>query len=165
MKKIIILAIAALGFAFHANAQKLGHINFEEVITMLPERAAAEKEVQDLQKKLEARLSTMIETYQSKVQQYEADQATMSDALKKSAADEISDLQRRIQEFQQTAVTEIENKQNELMGKMLERVKLAAANVGKAGNFTYIFDSSSNGGLLYANGEDITGLVKKELGI
>ena len=164
MKKLIIIAVAIAAFATTASAQKLGHVNFEEVITMLPERAAAEKEVQDLQKKLEARLSTMIETYQTKVQAYEADQ-TMSPAMKTSAAGEISDLQRRIQEFQQTAVTEIETKQNELMGVMLERVRTAASAVGKTGNYTYIFDSSSNSGLLYAAGEDVTPLVKKELGI
>ncbi len=164
MKKLIIIAVALTAFATTVSAQKLGHVNFEEVITMLPERAAAEKEVQDLQKKLEERLSTMIQTYQTKVQAYEADQA-MSPAMKTSAAGEISDLQRRIQEFQQTAVTEIETKQNELMGVMLERVRTAASAVGKSGNFSYIFDSSSNGSLLYAAGEDVTPMVKKELGI
>jgi outer membrane protein len=164
MKRIIAVAIALASFAITAQAQKLAHVNFEEVITMLPERATAEKEVQDLQKKLEGRLSTMIETYQTKVQEYEKDQ-TMSQAMKASAANEISDLQRRIQEFQQTAMTEIETKQNELMGKMLERVRKASEAVGKAGSYSYVFDSSPNGGLLYAGGEDITPLVKKELGI
>jgi outer membrane protein len=164
MKKLIVIAIAAIGLITQVQAQKLGHVNFEEVITMLPERAAAEKQVQELQKTLEARLSTMIEAYQSKVQAYEADQ-TSSQTMKTSAASEISDLQRRIQEFQQTAVTEIETKQNELMGVMLERVRTAAATVGKTGSYTYIFDSSNNGGVLYAGGEDVTPLVKKELGI
>lgn len=164
MKKLIIIAIVMVASIAQGYAQKLGHANFEEIVTMLPERAEAEKQVQELQKKLESRLNKMIETYQSKVAEFEADQS-MSEAMKTSAAGEISDLQKRIQEFQQTAYTEIETKQNELMGVMFQKVREAAVAVGEANEYSYIFDSSSNGSLLYAGGEDVTGLVKTQLGI
>jgi len=164
MKKLIILAIFITGAITQSYAQKFAHANFEEIVTMLPERAASEKEVQELQKTLETRLNSMVTTYQTKLAEFEEQGATMSNTLKTSAQGEISDLQRRIQEFQQTAYGEIEAKQNELMAKMFEKVRTAAQNVGKNGDFTYIFDSS-NGTLLYAGGQDVTALVKKELGI
>ncbi len=164
MKKLLIILALAIGSFSQAQAQKFAHANFEEIITMLPERAEAEKKVQDLQKKLEARLQSMIETYQNKMQEFEND-PDMSDAMKTSAAGEIQDLQRRIQEFQQTAYQEIETKQNELMAGMFKRVREASVKVGTDNTYTYIFDSSTQGGLLYAGGEDITGLIKKELGI
>lgn len=164
MKKLIIIMAVFLGALTQAEAQKLGHANFEEIVTMLPERAESEKKVQELQKKLENRLSKMIETYQAKVAEFENDQ-DMSESMKTSAAGEIQDLQRRIQEFQQTAYTEIETKQNELMAGMFKKVREAAEKVGKDQSYTYIFDSSSQGGLLYAGGEDITSKVKTELGI
>ncbi|MCA1750414.1 MAG: OmpH family outer membrane protein [Cryomorphaceae bacterium] len=164
MKKLIIIMAVFLGALTQAEAQKLGHANFEEIVTMLPERAESEKKVQELQQKLENRLSKMIETYQAKVAEFENDQE-MSAALKTSAQGEIEDLQRRIQEFQQTAYTEIETKQNELMAAMFKKVREAAAKVGAEEQYTYVFDSSSQGGLLYAGGEDITSKVKTELGI
>jgi len=164
MKKLIIIMAVFLGALTQAEAQKLGHANFEEIVTMLPERAESEKKVQELQQKLENRLSKMIETYQAKVAEFENDQ-DMSEAMKTSAAGEIQDLQRRIQEFQQTAYTEIETKQNELMAAMFKKVREAAAKVGAEEQYTYVFDSSSQGGLLYAGGEDITSKVKTELGI
>ncbi|MFT4770217.1 MAG: outer membrane protein [Cryomorphaceae bacterium] len=163
MKKLIIAALLVIGASSYAQAQKLGHANFEEIVTLLPERATAEKEIQDLQQKLEGRLNNMVETYQSKVAEFEAD-TTMSETVQTSVASEIQDLQRRIQEFQQTAYTEIENKQNDLMAKMFEKVRAAAVAVGEADNYTYIFDAS-NGSLLFAGGEDVTPKVKVQLGL
>lgn len=164
MKKLILILTIFFGAYAQADAQKLAHANFEEIITMLPERAEAEKKVQDLQKKLETRLNGMIEAYQAKIKEFEND-PDMSEAMKTSAAGEIQDLQRRIQEFQQTAYTEIENKQNELMATMFTRVREAANKVGKDKEYDYIFDSSTQGGLLYAGGENITSVIKTELGI
>jgi len=164
MKKLIIIVAVFLGALTQAEAQKLGHANFEEIVTMLPERAESEKQVQELQQKLENRLSKMIETYQAKVTEFENDQ-DMSEAMRTSVAGEIQDLQRRIQEFQQTAYAEIETKQNELMAAMFKKVREAAQKVGQDQSYTYIFDSSSQGGVLYAGGEDITSKVKTQLGI
>lgn len=164
MKKLIVLSILALGVMTQTFAQKFGHANFEEIVSMLPERAAAEKEVQDLQQTLEGRLNSMYETYQSKAAEFQTD--TISQAVRRSLQQELQDLERRIQEFQQTASTEIQTKQNELMSKMFEKVRVAATEVGKANAYTYIFDSSpSTGVLLYAGGEDVTPLIKTQLGI
>ena len=54
--------------------------------------------------------------------------------------------------------------QNELMQKMFNKVRVAAEEVGKNNSYTYIFDSS-NGSLLYAGGEDVTPLIKTQLGL
>lgn len=163
MKKLILLAVLSLGTFTYAAAQKFGHADFGEIISLLPERAQAEKDVQDLQKKLEKRLNSMIETYQGKITEFESD-STLAPAVRRSLQGEIQDLQGRIQEFQQTASTEIQTKQNELMGAMFKRVQDAAHAVGKAGSYTYIFDSGSDA-VLYAGGEDLTAQIKTQLGI
>jgi outer membrane protein len=163
MKKLIIAALLIIGSTAYAQAQKMGHANFEEIVTLLPERAAAEKTIQELQQKLEGRLNKMVETYQGKVSEFESD-TTMSQAMQASVAGEIQDLQKRIQEFQQTAYTEIETKQNDLMASMFEKVRAAAVAVGEAEEYTYIFDASS-GALLFAGGEDVTSKVKVQLGL
>ena len=163
MKKLILLAVLTLGTVTYAAAQKFGHADFGEIISLLPERAQAEKEVQDLQKKLEARLSSMIETYQGKITEFESD-TTLTASVRRSLQSEIQDLQGRIQEFQQTATTEIQVKQNELMSAMFTRVQNAASKVGENGGYTYIFDAGSDA-VLFAGGEDVTAKIKTELGI
>jgi len=164
MKRIIILAILTLGVMTQSMAQKFGHANFEEIVGLLPERATAEKEVQDLQKRLENRLNSMVETYQAKANDFQTD-TTLTASMRLSLRNEIADMEKRIQEFQQTAYTEIETKQNELMGKMIEKVRTAAIEVGNTGEYTYIFDSSTGGMLLYAGGEDVTPKIRTQLGI
>lgn len=144
-------------------AQKFGHANFEEIIGLLPERSAAEKEVQSLQTKLEGRLNTMVETYQQKMTDFQTD-TTLTSGMRNSLRNEIADLERRIQEFQQTAYMEIETKQAELMGEMVDKVRKAAVQLGQDEDYTYIFDSS-NGTLLYAGGEDVTSKIRTKLGI
>lgn len=163
MKRIILLAVLTLGVMTHSMAQKFGHANFEEIVGLMPERATAEKEVQDLQAKLETRLNSMVETYQAKANDFQTD-STLTASMRLSLRNEIADMEKRIQEFQQTAYTEIETKQNELMGKMVEKVRKAAVEVGKAEEYTYIFDSS-NGMLLYAGGDDVTPKIRTQLGI
>ncbi len=163
MKRITLLALLTIGVLTQVAAQKLGHADFEQIVALMPERATAEKEVQDLQKKLETRLNSMVEIYQSKATEFQTD-SSLSQAMRSSLRSEIADYEKRIQEFQQTAYTEIENKQNELMGKMIEKVRAAAVEVGKANEYMYIFDSS-NGSLLYAGGEDVTSKVKTQLGL
>ncbi len=164
MKKLVIITLVFLAAATATHAQKLGHANFEEIVAMLPERAQAEKEIQDLQAKLEGRLNSMVEAYQTKVTEFETD-TTMSEAMQASVAGEIQDLQRRIQEFQQTAYTEIETKQNELMAAMFQKVREAAVAVGEANGYTYIFDAGPSSTVLYAGGEDVTSKVKTQLGL
>ncbi len=163
MKRIILLAVLTIGVMTQSMAQKFGHANFEEIVGLMPERATAEKQVQDLQKKLEARLNSMVEAYQLKASDFQTD-TTLTQGMRASLRNEIADMEKRIQEFQQTAYTEIETKQNELMSKMIDKVRAAAVAVGKAESYTYIFDSS-NGSLLYAGGDDITSKVKTQLGI
>ena len=105
----------------------------------------------------------MIDTYLGKITEFESD-TTLTPAVRRSLQSEIQDLQGRIQEFQQTATTEIQVKQNELMSAMFKRVQDAAGEVGKEGGYTYIFDSGSDA-MLYAGGEDVTAKIKTQLGI
>jgi outer membrane protein len=163
MKKVVLLAILAMSIITQATAQKFAHANFEEIVSLMPERAEAEKKVQELQKQLESRLNSMVETYQSKTQEFQTD-TTLSTTMRTSLRNEISDMEKRIQEFQQTAYTEIETKQQELMSKLFDKVRKAAVEYGKTNEYTYIFDSTS-GSLLYAGGEDITPQLKTELGL
>ncbi len=164
MKRIIILAVLTIGVMTQSMAQKFGHANFEEIVSLLPERAAAEKEVQDLQKNWENRLNSMVETYQTKANEFQTD-TTLTPSMRASLRNEIADFEKRIQETQQTAYTDIETKQNELMGKMIEKVRKAAVEVGKADTYTYIFDSGPGGSVLYAGGEDVTSKIRTQLGL
>jgi outer membrane protein len=164
MKKVVLIVALAFACTFSIQAQKLGHTNIQDLLMVLPERAEAETQIQNLAKTLESRLSTMTAEYQTKVQQYQTDQATMSNTIKESEARSIMELEQRISEFQQNAQQEIQQKENDLLTPMINKLTKAIEDVGKNNNFTYIFDTSS-GSVLYKGGEDVTPLVKTQLGL
>ena len=105
----------------------------------------------------------MVTSYQTKEAAFQAGQATMTETEKQMLYTELQTLGQQIQQFEQTAPTLIQNQQQELLGKILEKVQNAAQAVGSENGFIYIFDTSV---LLYnGGGEDVTPLVKKKLGI
>jgi len=164
MKKAILIVLVLLGTSAIAQSQKIGHTNIQELLMLLPERADAEKKIQNLAKTLESRLSAMSAEYQQKVQTYQNEQGEMSATIRDSEARSIMELEQRISEFQQNAQNEIQQKENELLDPMIRRLTKAIEEVGKETGFDYILDTSS-GTVLYKGGEDVTPLVKAKLEI
>lgn len=165
MKKIIaLIGFVAIATCANAQATKLGHIDSQELLLAMPERAEAEKKVQDFAKNLENTLKTMSTEYQAKVAAYQAAEAKMTQTEKETAEGEIVQLQQRIQDFQVNAQEKIKKQEAELLQPMIDKAKKAIEEVGKENGFTYIFDSSV-GVTLYQNGDDILPKVKAKLGL
>lgn len=155
----------AIVIGFAASAQiRLGHINSQELLELMPEKAVAFKKAESLATELQKKLETMSAEYEQKVTAYQAKEATMSQTIKQSTVAEITSLQQRIQQFQTTAQDEIAKEEQRLLQPILDKARNAISNVAKTNGFAYIFDISS-GATVYEGGEDVLPLVKKELGI
>lgn len=163
MKKVLLALMLLMGATAGIQAQKLGHTNIQELLMLLPERAEAETKIQNLAKTLEGRLSAMSAEYQQKVQEYQEEQTEMSATIRDSEAQSIMELEQRISEFQQNAQKEIQEKENELLNPMIDRLEKAIKTVGDENGFTYIFDTSAGNILFKGGGEDVTPLVKEHL--
>jgi outer membrane protein len=74
---------------------------------------------------------------------------------------EVQDMEKRIQEYGQTAQKELQTKEADLMKPIQEKIKAAIQKVGKAKGFQYVLNAES---LLLADGPNLTADVKKELG-
>jgi len=167
MKKTIttVAMITMLATSTITNAQKFGHLNSNELIMLMPERAQAQKDLEAYTKDLEAQLKSMDDDYKAKVADYQAKEATMTDAIKKTKVKEVTDLEARIKEFQGTAQTELRKKENDLMKPIIDKAKKAIDDVTKANKYTYIFETSQGGLLSKPDGDNVMPLVKKKLGI
>ena len=115
---------------------------------------------------MQSQLETMAKEYQTKMQDYEANQATMSNLVKQSKEKEIVDLQTRITQFQANAENEFENKRAELLKPILDKIQNAINAVGKEKGYTYMLDLAT-GAAVYVgdNAVDATKDVKSKLGI
>jgi len=151
-------------FAVSTYAQKYGHCNASEIAMELPELKEAEKQFETKTAELEGRLQRMFELYQGKVDEFQNNAPTMSEEEQKTAADEVKNLEVRIQEAQQNSQQELAEYDAELKKPIMDKVKNAIDQVSSENGYTLIFDMST-GAILFAGGDDITDLVKTKLGI
>lgn len=153
-------------FAVNSYSQnKLGYIDSQELLLLMPERKTAEEEVQTFAKSLESQLQAMTAEYQQSVQEYQSNESTYTDLVKQDKVTEITGLEQRIQSFQQNAQQALQAKEQELLEPILQKARTAIENVASEGNYTYIFDKSVGSILFAKESENILQLVKKKLNL
>jgi len=169
MKKVFgILLFAALfltaqdGFA---QSFKTGHINRDDIITAMPEYDTAMKSYNAFGQELTNALELMQVELNNKYDQFTKEEKNLTDLVKANRAQEITDMQTRISNFQQQAQVQLQEKQAELLNPIIEKANNAINAVAKEGGYIYIYDVRT---LVYVDtvkSTDIGPLVKTKLGI
>ncbi len=166
----VLLIFAALVLTTSAFAQKdlkIGHINSNVLVQQMPEFEKAQKELQKHAKDLEAALGEMQTELQGKYQSYQTKVDSLSPLLRQAKEEEITELQKRVENFRMSAQEDLRKKERELQQPIITKVQKAIDEVGNENNFTYILDAVEGGPVLFTspNSTDITPMVKKKLGI
>lgn len=144
---------------------KLGHINSNQLLTFMPETKNADSSLQKFGSSLENQLKTMSAEYDSKVSDFKSKESSMAEPIREAKLKEITDLEGRIQDFQQSAQTSIQKKKEELYSPIIKKAEDAIHAIGKEKGYTYLFDSSGGMLLWSQDSEDIMPLVKAKLGL
>ena len=142
---------------------KLGHINYAELVQIMPGIDTVQSVLERETTELEAQYKSMMGEYEKKVNDYTEKQAEMVKIVREAKEKEIMQLRARIEEFQQSAQTQLQTRQSELMQPVIDRAKKAVEEVAKENSYTYILDASAL--VYYQDSDDIMALVKKRLGI
>ncbi|MEG2070012.1 MAG: OmpH family outer membrane protein [Bacteroidales bacterium] len=167
MKRTFLLLTAFLGLTLGSmNAQsqgKYGHVNSGEILQAMPGVDSLQIKLTSFQKELEDLYQGMVAEFQTKKDKFDKEAGTMSSSVRQLREKELYDIQNRIQEFQYGVQDDIEQKQYELAKPFQDKIQNAINEVAKENNYSYIFDTQIL--LFYDNGENVTPLVKKKLGI
>ncbi|MEG0949154.1 MAG: OmpH family outer membrane protein [Bacteroidales bacterium] len=166
-KKLIVAALCMLPFVGFAQTFKFGNINSAEVFELMPERATIQKDMEALNAKYEKELQKMGEEYEKKMSDLIAAKDSLPENIRTRRAQEIGELEQRIQNFRQVAGQDFQQQQNAKLGPVFEKISKAIKEVGTENNFTYIFDLS-NSGIVYFSEQstvDVLPLVKAKLGL
>ncbi len=149
------------------SAQKMGRINVQAVVVLMPETTQMQSDLEAFRNDLSANLETMQVELNNKIADFQKNEATMNESIRSLKQKEMQDLQQRMMQFEQTAMQDIQRKQSELLQPILLKAQNAITEVAKSGSYSVIFDESS-GALAYfdeAQVVDITSSVKSKLGI
>lgn len=168
MKKFFVLLAALVMLPLAAEAQKFGNINMNDVFEAMPERTQIQKDLEALQAKYESELTKMGDEYQKKVSDFLAQQDSLAESIARARAEEIDQLQQRIQNFREMAAKDMQSQQQQKVGPVIEKINRAIQAVGEKNGFTYIFDTANGGQIVYFSPSqcvDVLPLVKAELGL
>lgn len=161
MKKIIFAMLLAMPMTMFA--QKIGHVNIDAVAQGMPEYAALQTEIQNLQKQFQDELQRKQNDFQTKADAYEKEKATLSETLRTYREQELQKAIEEYNQFGQNSEQELQKVYQTKMGELQEKVMKAVEEVGAAGSYTYILPA---GAIAYigAGANDITDQVKAKLG-
>ncbi len=170
MKKIVLMVAGALLFSSAsalAQQPKFGRINIQAVVSMMPERAEAQEQLKKINDDYADMLEVMQVELNNKLQEYQKNQASYTDAIRQLKESELQDMNARIQQLYNTANQELEAKSNELIAPIIEKAQEAIKKIGRDNGFTIIFDETSQPMAYYdeKSVQDIMPIVKQALGI
>lgn len=166
MKKIaFILAALVLPIAIMAQDMKFGSVNAEEIMMLLPEVSEYEKTMTKYGEENKKYLQGLQDEIKIAYEKYQKEKPNMTDAIAKMEEEKLAEMQQRVQTAYETIQASFQQKQQELIKPMREKVQNAITAVGKKNNFMFIFQTG--GEVLYKSDKvvDVTAMVKKELGI
>jgi len=169
MKKLMKVFLVGLCILFIGNIgraqNKIGYINLNQLIDQMSETKTIRTQVEAYQKQFIDELTAMNNDFQSKGKAYESQRKTLSDAQRTAKEAELSNLQKRMNDYQTSAQQQVQTKTNELSKPLFDKVRAAVAQVGKEKGYTYVFDISQTDFIVSPPGDDLMAAVKAKLGI
>lgn len=163
--KIGTLILALVAMVTAVQAQKFGYVNSAAILAEMPEVKQADANLEALQKQLQKKGQNMVTALQK---DYTAAQEKIAKGLlsPKQQEDEGKKLetrQKEIAKFEQDMVKQIQDKRNELLQPIYDKVNAAIADVAKENGFQFIFDQGVL--LYYEASQDVSAMVKAKLGM
>lgn len=172
-KTLAIAFVLLMSATTFATAQsKVAHIDVQKLMSEMPEMKAAQAQLKKLEQTYSADIQASLKELQTKAkpikQKLMAFQNPNLNLVKlsfsKENAEELQGMEANIQQARQSAGEELQKKQQELMGPILEKAQNAIQKVAKTQGFQYVLDATPGAGVLVADGKDLLADVKKELG-
>lgn len=165
MRTILVAMAIFVGATSFMNAQaKIAHINAQELIEAMPEFKAAQTSIEKVQKTYDTEIKAMVKELEAKARLYDSEAESKTDEENQKRVMEIQGMQENVQAYRQQALQDLEKKRSDVFKPILEKAQTTIQKVGRAQGYQYILDSTTGSGIILADGKDLMGDVKKELG-
>jgi outer membrane protein len=136
-------------------AQKIGYVDSQVILTQLPEAIKAQGDLDALYSKWKAQLDSLSQIFQQDLADYQKQMNTMPEDKKKAREAEIVQKRQVAEEFNtkkfQQPNGEFFKKQEEIFNPIKEKIYKVISEVAKAEGYQYIFDKSTDAIILFAD--------------
>ena len=165
--RLILLSLAILLSAFGTlQAQKFGHLNSAQLIEAHPKVVTANGELEAFRKSVMDPFEAKAKAFQSKAAFFmeEVNAGTLSKVTAQTRQEELQKEQQDLQTEEQQIEFSILQTREQLLQPILTEIDSIIQTVGKEGGYTFIFDTSVSGAILFApDSENLTDIVKGKL--
>jgi len=185
LKKILAVAVigmlalfSSLAFNQTVAAQefKVGYIDPRAVMQRMPEAKAIQQQIQNLYEKKQNEIANMQQKLQSELEEYQQKVGVISDDMRLSEEERLSQMDFELRQLQSDAEQEIQQKSAELMEPLFEQIQTSVDNVAELQGLDMVLNLTMGGysflesNIIYVSAEnktqyDITSEVMQDLGI
>lgn len=165
MKLKISLLFIALITSINYGQTKVGTINNDYVLNLMPEAKIVIKMSQDYGAKLDSTFSIKINEFKLKFEDYKKKEKEMGDLEKKVAQTELNKLDQEVQQYKKNGETLMTLKRDELMRPLYAKLNKVISEICKENGYSQILTTTGNQFAYIDPKYDITELVIKKLGI
>ncbi|MCS3737747.1 OmpH family outer membrane protein [Mucilaginibacter dorajii] len=170
MKRPFLILFVSLSLVLAGNMakaqSKIGYVDFQALLGQMPEAKGIKAQIDAYQKQFVDQLTTMNTEFQTKGQEYQAQGPKMTDAARLAKETELQDLQKRIEDLQNSARQQVEAKSNELVKPLSDKAIAALSAIAKETGLAYVIDSSQGTQVIVSpDGTDLMNAAKARLGI
>ena len=167
--KLLICAFTMVTFGMTiAQELKIGYTNAEYLLGLLPEAKQIEADLRAYETQLQNQLKAKYQDLQTKIGDYQANEASYNELIKADKQRELTNLQESLQQFQTDAEQSLVTKRNQLLQPAVEKIGTAIQAVAEENSYSMVLSAGSPGFdvLLYASEKhDVSKLVLEKLGI
>lgn len=166
MSRLILLLLLCFASVSSTTAQKYGHLNFANLLSVFPGTKAAEGELEAYNKQLVTKGESMVTDLKARVQEVEGQIQDLPPKRVEELRVELTGEREKIAQYERQMGIDVERKRQELLGPLIEKIRTAVTAVAKEGGYQLVFDTSQFNTVLFAeDSDDIMPLVKAKLGM
>lgn len=172
MKKLLLFLIIQTFIYLPTFSQemKIGFVQSEYVLSLLPEARAAQQDVAAFERKLNNKLTAMRQGLELQAARLKQQAANLDDSIRAQRESELEALQQDILQEQRTAQNQLQFKIMQVMNPLEQKVQLTIDSVAQLNGYTHIFPADIGGQTLLVytyNPEEsnVTPLVVEALGL
>lgn len=164
MKKVILLLFLSLNITIaFSQKQKIGHVNTQEILQSLYIKDSIQFKLVDFQKVLENESRRIqSELYNEQIELEKLKDSLPTEIFNQRYQRLMSDSKRFQEETLPQMQNSLKNKELFFIAPIEKKITDAIQKIAKNNSFTYIINLEAT---LYAGGQDITKLVRLELGL
>ena len=161
-----LLLVIALVSPMCMTAQKLGVVDSKAIFYAMPEKVAAEAQLNELMARYSEENTKLEKEFNQKYADYQSLEAETPKSIKARRIQEIQENQRKISSYQQMVEQDMNARRAELLNPIKARLQSVIDSVGTEGGYSLVFDVSKTPvAFKGADVVDITSAVKTRLGI